>query len=182
MSHLYVHDKVTEFHGLPRKLPIAPHTRLCIKNTMTNETAFKMTEKPLPKGVSKSLLDAKYNGIYHMTQEPSFSKRRTFIKDLRTNQLVATIRRKQLESQFLDGVHVWRGLDENEPWLCIQGSILRMDFTIYDKEMNDREVAEISQKNGQYVVRVTPGYDTSLICFLAMTVHDQFIAEDEEDK
>lgn len=57
-----------------------------------------------------------------------------------------------------------------------------MDFTIYDKEMNDREVAEISQKNGQYVVRVTPGYDTSLICFLAMTVHDQFIAEDEEDK
>lgn len=183
----FIATEVTEYK-VKEKLFSLSGDSFSIKNAATGEATFSVNGKFFSLSESKKLLDSEGNPLYKMTEKLLSLRDKMYITDLRTNEPVATIRRKNIVSLFKGTIQVWNGpTDDGEPWFEITGSIRRKNFTIHDKQ-NDCEAAVISKKllsltnllteGDVYVVRVNPGYDTSLMVFLAIAVDEQFHDDD----
>lgn len=183
----YTYNQVTEFK-VKEKLFSLSGDSFKIQNCTTGAVAFQVSGKLLSIRDSKKLIDTDGISLYKMTEKIMSLRDRMYIEDLRTGEKVFTIRRKHFVSMFKGTIQVWRGGDDDgEPAYEITGSILRKNFKIVDKQ-NGQEAAVISKKllsltnllteGDVYIVKVNPGYDTSLMVFLAIAVDEQYHDDD----
>lgn len=181
----YQFNFVTEF-AVKEKIFSLSGDSFDIVNVTTNETMFKVDGKLLSIRDSKKLLDAENHGIFKMTEKPLSIRDRMHIKDLRTGNKLTMRKKSYIHMPVVGGrtVYVWDGeKDDGDPMLEIHGDLLRKDFVITDK-LHNRDAAAVKRHflnptslitgRDKYSVRVNPGYDTSLMIFLAISVDEYF--------
>lgn len=188
----YVYDEVTEFK-LKEKLFSLSGDAFDIKRESTGETAFQVAGSLLSLRDTKTMCDADGTDLYKMSEALISLRDRMYIQHIPSGETAVTLRKKSLLNISLFGgraIHVWKGGEpDGDPWLEIRGHLLSKDFTIKDLTA-DCEAAVISRKlfslssilfdNDTYVVRVNPGYDTSLMVCIAIAIDEQYREEEEE--
>lgn len=184
----FVYDDVVEFQ-LREKLFSLSGDSFIIKNADTDEEVFKVDGNALSVRDSKTLLNAEGNELFKMSSALISLHSRMNIEECAEGNVIATIKKKGIINLPIFGgrtVNVWRGdSDEGDPWLTIEGDLIRKDFVISEGET---EVAVISRKllsmetlftdKDEYCVRVNPGYDASLMLFIAIAIDEQYHEDD----